>query len=391
MSANPTWDPDLLHEMRNAPQLFAAIARRDGLSELKLQKQLRLEFAPELVRAAMTLDALRTRAAAKISRAATMWFDRVGLEQATAEDVARHKAERFREGQARTVADLCCGIGADAIALAEHAEVLAVDLHPSRCLMTKWNAETCGVASRVRTVCADVASLVDLPPLVHIDPDRRGGGRRSLRVEDSVPGLDFLRDLPRRCEGGAIKLSPASNFAGQFEDVEFELVSLHGECKECTVWFGSLAEPGLWRATALPGGESLAGRPMDALAETGTLQRYLYDPDPAIVRAGLVDMLGEQFGLFRLDAEEEYLTGDVCVDSPLLSRFEVEAELPNNLRDVRRHFRTAGFQQVEIKCRRIPIRAEEVRRKLPLHGRRPGVLIFARIGGKARAVVAERR
>jgi hypothetical protein len=337
-----------------------------------------------------------------------MWFDRVGLEQATAEDVARHKAERFHrrlslresapfrgakgdDATASRIADLCCGIGADTIALAEHADVLAVDLHPARCLMTEWNAETYGVEARVRTECADVTSLRELPPLVHVDPDRRSaGGRRSLRVEDCAPGLEFLRELPGRCDGGAIKLSPASNFAGQFEDVEFELVSLHGECKECTVWFGSLAEPGIWRATALPGGETLAGRPMDAVAEVAPLQRFLYDPDPAIVRAGLVDMLAERFGLFRLDAEEEYLTGDAFLDSPFASCFEVEAELANNPREIRRHFRTAGFQQLEIKCRRIPIRAEDVRRKLPLHGSRPGVLIFARIGGKARAVVAVR-
>jgi hypothetical protein len=130
---------------------------------------------------------------------------------------------------------------------------------------------------------------------------------------------------------------------------------------------------------------------MDAVAEIGPLQRFLYDPDPAIVRAGLTDMLADRFGLFRLDAEEEYLTGDAFLDSPFVSCFEVEAELANNEREIRKHFRTGGYQQVEIKCRRIPIRAEDVRRKLVLNGTRPGVLIFARIAGKARAIVAERR
>jgi len=471
------WDPDLLRELRNAPRLFEAIARRGDESELKLQQRLRAEFPPELVRAALTLDTLRNRAAAKFSRAATMWFDRVGLEQATAEAVARHKAERFHGNQGgrrkaeggrlfgepegvsprRTpvahapgspcppsafrlppseVADLCCGIGSDAVALAEHADVLAVDLDPARCLVTDWNAEAYGVEQRVRTMCADATAMGDLPALVHIDPDRRvrsdrlqpveegsqrtdpasrrhrpaeaghyERSRRSLRVEDCVPGVEFLRKLQRRCDGGAIKLSPASNFAGHFDDVEYELVSLDGECKECTVWFGSLAEPGLWRATVLPpartqgfpkslgsdAGETLAGRPMDALADTGPLQRFLYDPNPAIVRAGLVDLLAERFGLFRLDTDEEYLTGDAFLASPFLSCFEVEAELANNPREIRRHFRTAGFGQVEIKCRRIPVRAEVVRRRLPLNGARPGVLIFARIAGKARAVVAERR
>ena len=56
-----------------------------------------------------------------------MWFERTGLEQATAEPVARHKARRFA-GRTATVIDLCCGIGGDTLALADWAEVVAVDL-----------------------------------------------------------------------------------------------------------------------------------------------------------------------------------------------------------------------------------------------------------------------
>ncbi len=52
---------------------------------------------PEQVAAAVRLTLARVRGKAKFSRAAAMWFEPVGLEQATAEPVARHKARRFRE------------------------------------------------------------------------------------------------------------------------------------------------------------------------------------------------------------------------------------------------------------------------------------------------------
>ena len=54
----------------------------------------------EWVAAAIRLVEGRRKGAAKFDRADRMWFDPVGVEQATAEAVARHKARRFGEGGA---------------------------------------------------------------------------------------------------------------------------------------------------------------------------------------------------------------------------------------------------------------------------------------------------
>lgn len=377
---------EILRQLRATPDIFRQLEARGG-AELHVQAELRRQFPDALVRAALTLRDLRERAAGKFTWAEAMWFDRVGLEQATAEPVARYKAERF-EGH---VWDYCCGIGSDTAALADHCAVTAVDVDPAACLRTKWNAEVYGVADHVTVLCADVTMLSDRHGLLHIDPDRRPGrGGRVVRVEDSIPGLDFLTQMTHEFAGGAIKLSPAGNFMGKFPDAEIELISLSGECKEATIWFGELAGEAAFRATVLPSGDSLAGNPLEAYIPVGELGGYLYDPDPAIVRSGLIDVLADQIGLKRLDAAEEYLTADVFVDSPFVRGFRVLAELPNNDREIRRFFRTHEFGQVEIKCRRIPIHVEAVRRKLPLKGARPGVIVFARILGRARAVVCER-
>ena len=384
---------ELLGRLRNSPAIFDLLQHESG-SELAIQKRLRREFPDELVRAAIELHQLRRRARAKFSRADRMWFDRRRLEQATPEPVARHKARRFHGERQSHVWDLCCGIGGDALALAERSEVIGVDVDPAVCLESKWNLEVYNVGQRAQFVCADVRTLNlarAQSELAHADADRRAGpAGRSRRLEDSVPGLDFLREVTRSFAGGAIKTGPASNFAGKFAGVEIELISLEGEAKEATLWFGSLAEPGLWRATVLPEGASLAGDPMEAVAEVGPLRRYLYDPDPAVVRAGLVDLAAEKLGLRRLDEEEEYLTSDALVQTPFAAPFEVLDLLPNNEREIRAWFRRQSIGQVEIKCRRIPIQADALRKRLPLQGDRPAVLIFARIGGKARAVVCRR-
>ncbi|HTI52020.1 MAG TPA: class I SAM-dependent methyltransferase, partial [Planctomycetaceae bacterium] len=330
---------------------------------------------------------LRLRGAGKFSRADRMWFDRQGLEQATSEQVARHKARRFHGA----AFDLCCGIGGDSLALADHVDVTAVDFNPAACLRTEWNAAVYGVGERVSTVCADVEQIDAWDALVHIDPDRRQQKRgRAVRIEDYVPGLQFLQRLTGKSRGGAIKLSPACNFGGKFPDAEVELISLDGECKEATIWFGELRGDAPWRATVLPAGLTLAGNPLDYFVDPSPPLGFVFDPDPAVVRAGLVDAAAQELGLSRLDREEEYLTGPEIVTSPFVQTFELLADLPNNLNEIRSYFRMSQAGQVEIKCRRIPIEADAIRRRLPLPGDQPLVLIFARVEGKARALVCRR-
>jgi hypothetical protein len=375
----------ILGDLRATPQIFAEIAA-GGTDELALQKTLRRSWPDDLVRAALQQHELRERAAGKFSRADRMWFDRVGLEQSTSETVARHKATRFR-GE---VDDLCCGIGGDTLALAAHCQVRSIDRRASLTLMTEWNAEVYGVREQVRTATGDVQELVRTDRLVHLDPDRRSGSRRSIRIEDYAPSLEFMDRLIDTCPGGAIKLSPASNFGGKFPDCEIELVSLDGECKEAVVWFGALAGEQTWRATLLPSGLSIAGDPLGARAELLALGSCLYDPDPAVVRSGLLDVVACELGLGRLDEEEEYLTSRTLVQSEFVTPFVVLDELPNNEKQIRSYFRAHGFGQVEIKCRHLPIDADRMRKRLPLEGSDPVTLIFARIAGRSRAVVCQR-
>lgn len=376
----------VLCELRRTPEILDLISDWRG-PELGLQSKLRRQFPDHLVRAALTLHELRRKAATKFSRAASIWCDRRGLEQSTAELVAIHKAKRF-EG---AVWDLCSGIGSDAIAMAAMCQVTAVDLNPAACLRIQWNAELYGVSNQLAAMCHDVMQLDNLSGLVHVDPDRRAGSEgKASRIEDYVPSLPDLLSIMQRCRGGAIKVGPASNFGGKFPNTEIELISLAGECKEATVWFGELAGSQPFRATVLPAGETIAGHPLDAVAPTTPLGRYVYDPDPAVVRAGLLDVVAQKLNLTRIDDAEEYLTSETLVDSAFVQPFEVLAELPHNENELRAWLRKSDFGQLEIKCRHIPVQAETLRRRLPLPGNQPGVVLIAKIAGKSRTICARR-
>jgi hypothetical protein len=379
----------VLEALRATPQIWDRIPPGDSHAP-SIQAALRKEFPAEVVRAALTLAGLRTQGRLRFERADQMWFDRTRLEQATQELVARHKAQRFARCSDQVVLDLCSGIGADAVAIAQQARVLAVDSSPLAAWYTRQNAAVYGVDERIETLVSPVESVEVSGRFVHLDPDRRTNGQRQVRLEFGSPPLEYLQSLTQTAAGGAIKVSPASNFGGKFAGCEIELVSVNGECKEATIWFGALRDPTPFRATVLPSGASIAGDPWDYRPRLAPLRKYLFDPDPAVVRAGLVDCLAESIGLFRTDDAEEYLTADEPVNSPFIRGFEVLADLSNHPTEIREYFRNSSFGQLEIKCRHIRIDADAVRRKLSLPGNEPGVLLFVRVAGKARAVVARR-
>ncbi|MBQ16544.1 MAG: hypothetical protein CMJ65_05415 [Planctomycetaceae bacterium] len=378
--------------LREVPELVAAILSSDAPA-LRLQQQLRAKYEPRLVRLALQLVDSRKRASARFERSESMWFDRVGLEQASSEIVSRHKARRF-EG---LTWDLCCGIGGDALALGERGLVIAVDCDAARAQCCRWNAQTYDVGRNVAVIVADVGKLESFDGLVHIDPDQRAGGaKRSHRIEDSEPGRGYLEELVSKGRGGAIKLSPAANFLGKFMGCEIELISVHRECKQAVIWFGELAgelpagQANLFRTTVLPDGATLSGHPLGTPFRQEPIGEFLFDPDPSVVRAGLVDVLAEEQGWWRLDDREEYLSGNSPADCPMARCFRVESVTTNRVKAIREAARSAGFGPVEIKCRHVPVDADKLRRKLKLDGDRPGVILVARIGGRTRAVIAER-
>lgn len=361
----------------------------------------RREASPELVAAAMRLAEARRKGATKFTHAASLWLDPVGVEQATAEAVAQHKAERF---DPRAIAvDLCSGIGGDAVALARRCRgVLAVDRDPGMARRVDWNARVHGVEARLLALQGNAARFaIPAGALVHVDPDRRANrDRRARRIEDYVPSFADLVAIARRAAGGAVKVGPASDFdrlATALPGAEVELVSLDRECKEATIWFGALAGGGVARrATALPAGFSWTDRdgPAEAVSIADSVDRLVFEPDPALTRAGLIDGFAAAHALGRLAPGVDLLTGPAELSSPWLIPFEVEDIAPLDRRRLRRLVRDRGIAIAEIKVRGLgpDWQAERLRRELappPDPGPRRTLLLVA--GPRSgRAILARR-
>jgi THUMP domain-like/RNA cap guanine-N2 methyltransferase len=349
---------------------------------------------PSAVAAAMRLAACRARARTKFTRADRMWLDSVGLEQSTSEIVARHKAHRF---EGTLVVDLCAGIGGDTLALAERGEVLAVDADHGMCRRLAWNAAVYEAGERVLP-CQSRAERAPIPggAWVHIDPDRRASDKvRARSLVDYAPGLNFLRDLSRTGRNGAIKLSPASDFATHFAGPEYEveLISLNGECKEATVWFGAPVTCRR-RATRLPENVSWTDRDggsrLSGMVPVVPVSTYIYDPDPALLCTGLLDSFALAHDLHRIAADVDFLTGGTVVSTSFLAGFEVQGVHRLDLKQLRRLVVRQDLGPLEIKVRGLDLAPETLRKQLRPRGSHPATLILAGGAGPAQVILARR-
>jgi SAM-dependent methyltransferase len=355
----------------------------------------RLEPGPATVALEMAL--LRRRAARKFSRADRMFFTRAGLEQATAEAVATHRARRFATAKIDRVADMGCGIGGDALALAATGvEVTAIDREWVHAALARENAAAYDVGARVLPVVAD---LTEMPPLAvgafFFDPARRTAtgprlapGRRLRSVEAYRPPLSLIDVWRPRVPSGAVKVSPGIDYAELPPDAEAEFVSYDGEVREAVLWFGGLRTSAARRATLLPGGDTLTD--LDpSLTVVGPPRTYLYEPDGAVIRAHLVGQVAHLLQAALIDPEIAYLTVDNPAATPFARGYYLEDHFPFQLKRLRTYLRERGVGAVTIKKRGSPLDVDVLRQALRLRGSNHRTLFLTQVMGRATVLVGE--
>lgn len=363
---------------------------------LAVQQSFRGMFPEKLARAMGELLLLRRRATQKFANGLEMYFTKPQLEQSSSEVVARYRAERFAKAGAQLVHDACCGIGSDAIALARAGlMVQAQDLDEVAVHFARCNAEIYGLMDRISFRVADAET--DPPPAggaLFLDPSRRKGARRIINPAEWSPNPAAVTRMLAGRDLAAVKLSSAVDIDELLQHFpapgEIEVISFLGEAKETVFWYGAVAGSQPRRATILPEGVSYAGAAQPQ-APVGPLSKWIFDPDPALIRAGLLGRFAAEHGLCVLDPEIAYLTGPKLVKSPFLDAFKVVDEQPLDPRKMRATLREHRVGELAIRKRGIAERPQALsQRFLPKSlGTKRMTLIAVRIGDQHLGILGE--
>lgn len=365
---------------RDGEQLLARLAGED-LSEqntLRLLTHLRREVGVQAARAAVLMAQLRLQATDKFGDfAAKLFFTPSAIEQASHPTVAAYRA---RQLGARAILDVCCGIGGDALAMSRiGARVLGIDQSAVRVAIANYNAQTLGLTATF--IVGDARDpLPDGYDAIFFDPSRRDtSGRRIYDVEAYQPPLSTIRGW--RASSLAVKLSPGlelGQVAGYGGGIEF--ISVDGQLKEAILWVGAgwtgrkatlLRGSGVWSWVRGAEPEITIDQP----------RMWLVEPDPALIRAGLVADVAVHFGGALLDESIAYFTTTERPQPPWVRSWRVRDWMPFHLKKLRAYLRQRHIGRVTVKKRGSAIVPETLVTQLKLKGDEVAIIVLTRLRG----------
>lgn len=351
---------------------------------------------PALVQAALGQSRLRARARTKFGEFADrMLFTEAGLEQATRLQVAAHHARRFRDAGATHVADLGCGIGGDALAVAALGlRVTAVERDEVTAAVASFNLAPFPEAE-VRHGEAETADLGGADA-AFLDPARRTSGhsatRRLADPADWSPSLDVAFGLADRLPTG-VKLGPGIDRDLLPAGREWQWISVDREVVEAGVWSGPLARPGVGRSALVltaDGSAELTG-PADAEdAPVGDLGGWIHEPDGAVIRARLIGDLARRLDARMLSDGIAWLTTDGPVETPFAQSFRVLEAFPLDEKTLKRELRARRVGRLEVKKRGVDVDPAAFRTRMALRGPEQATLVLTRVAGRHTALLCER-
>jgi hypothetical protein len=392
--------------------LLQSLPPYDEAGSLHLQSRLReAGFAADLVAAAMTQSRLRSRAVEKFGDfAAGMLFTADGLEQATRLAVAARHAHRYAAAGVHEVHDLGCGLGADAMAFAGlDLRVHAVDADDATARVAAVNLRhwpsarvTHGLAEDVRLPGEGGRRLglwLDPARRVRGVADAQGRTKRVFSLDAISPSWSQVRAFADAVPATGAKLSPAFPHGSVPRGAEAQWTSWHGEVLECAVWWGPLvATAGRTAAVCTETSTAVVtehdagdGLHEPAMSSLDDMDEWLYEPDRAVIRAGLTGALVSAVDGAELAAGVGYVTSGVARELPWARRFRVVEAMPLSTKSLSRWLRDRGHDRVTIKKRGVTLDADLLRRQLKMTGRGKGgseaTLVLTRVGGSQVALV----
>ncbi len=333
---------------------------------------------------AFTQWEIRRRATAKFDRAMEMLFTRAGYEMATHQAIGRWRSARFGLDP---IVDATAGVGGDAIEVGRNRPVIAVESDPETRAYLGHNLAVHDIQAEI--IAGDALEVLDRqrPLQAFADPARRKEGATIRNPDASIPPAQDLAARLRRCELGALKLSPLTSdeFLNSLGGT-VEFVSFGGECREALVWFSAKNAVGTdrIRAAHVESGEFLDRCERPAIvAEPDSA---IYEADPAAIRA---HALG-QFGFAQLGDSPGYLTGPAGRVSVWLTEFETLWLGPWREKSVVAELRRCDWQLMAVKKRGVSDDPHAVLKRLAQPGGEPVELLLYPVRNAVRAAIVRR-
>ena len=309
----------------------------------------------------------------------------LSIEQCSSEATAQYKANLLK---GNAFADLTGGLGIDTYYIDRHFQKTDyVERQEELSDLARHNFSVLNTKIEVHNETAeDYLNHCEPKDCIFIDPARRDEhGRKTVSIADCTPNVADLQDLLlQKAEKVMVKLSPMLDISKALEKLhhvkEVHVVAVANECKELDfilergyqgeiqfVCVNLLTEQPEVRFT-MDEERNSSGK----LAES--VLKYLYEPNPAVMKAGWFKLLTQRFDVFKLHKNSNLYTSEDLISDFPGRIFEVEGWAPYN-----KKVKQALLQDVDrasIAVRNFPLSVAELRKALKI-GDGDAIYLFA--------------
>ena len=376
-----------------AQQWLTKLSAVDGEVPMGMRKKMREALGTERAVLVSQQVELRQRARVKFEKGNDMLFTKRGLEQSTDEHIALYKSQHIPEEY--RVADLCCGIGGDLIRLAKRHSAAGFDLDPVMCHIAAHNCGVHGVSVAVREldVTVDPNQLAEFD-FLHVDPDRRVLTHRRTEVESYEPPLSVFESMMERGVPMCIKIAPGALAPEHWvAHCKLEWIESRRECRQQLLWFDDNVPAGSRVATEVDQTGmrwQVQGEMCEPESWTYSVKRFIYEPRPSVLAAGIAESVARQFNLDAIWPDVVYWTSEEFHQAKWASVFEVEDVMPFEVVAIRNCLAAKKVGRLEIKKRVTEVDPQRLRKELKLKGDESRVLLLAGFNQKVTAIIARR-
>ena len=316
----------------------------------------------------------------------------LALEQSSGERTAVYKASLM---SGKKVIDLSGGFGIDAMFLARtFQDVVYCERDSLLCAVVEHNLMVSGIANVQVKNGDSITILAEYPDnsfdWIYVDPARREQGQRTIALEAASPDVVASHDLLlKKAQKVCVKASPALEISGLKKLLPtlhtILVVSVDRECKEILLLLERAYPsdgPAQVKAVCLNTDSEeiteVAGGSDVSRVVAAEVKKYLYEPDPGIIKSRLSAALARDYRLEFVNKSVDYLTGDRKIEAFPGRTFLVVECVPYKPKSFRAFLERHAIAGASIQRRDFPLSAEELRKKYRLLESERAFLFFSR-------------
>lgn len=299
---------------------------------------------------------------------------KLSLEQCSSELTAKYKANLI---SGNTMYDLSAGMGVDTYYLSESFDrSYYIEQKEELCLFAEYNFSALGAADRIKVINGSAEEYLNTieqkVDLIYLDPARRGMANKKIAIlKDCQPNVvDLLPKLIKKANHVLIKTSPLLDIDLAIKQLgnvsQVHVISVNNDCKEVLYYLtGDSTETEIYTVNFLADGTSQQFRfegNSESISKShlGNLNKFLYEPNASVMKAGAFKTVGQSFGLSKLGQHTHLYTSDELRESFPGRAFNVEVTIPFSKKAILKYVTS---KKANITVRNFPLSVADIRKK----------------------------